>query len=356
MPDVLLYASTPGVEVGGQVRPDLRRDLLSLVVDHGTDGMATLQATFTAAGVRGDTPGQLSLDVAPIELGETVRVSVGPGPGFEVFEGRVSAIEGRFDSGQPPRAVVFAEDGLFPLHLTSHRRTWEDADDEDVVRTVVQAHGLDCAVAVGGPVARVVQQWNETDLAFLRRRARLLAAEVWIEDRTVHLATRDNRRGNEVTLVCGGNLLALDARADLAHQRTGAVVTGYDATERDAIEERAGISGLAAEPGEGRLGPSALELVHGEVDVVLDDLVPTHGAEARAWAAAELLRRGRRFATATAIVDGSPEVAVGSRVTLRQVATPFEGAGWYATRVRHTFDLAEGHRAEVRLERARMGV
>ncbi|HJR26263.1 MAG TPA: contractile injection system protein, VgrG/Pvc8 family [Acidimicrobiales bacterium] len=357
MPDTLLRTSAPVLEVAGVIRSDLRRDLLSLVVAHTTDGLATLRATFTAAGTAGDTPGQLRLlDVDPIELGTALTVSIGDGPGRLVFEGAVSAVEARFSEGHAPRVVLYAEDGLFPLCLTAHRRTWEDVDDEDIVRTVAGAHGLLAEVQVGGPTARHVQQWNESDLGFLRRRAHLLAADLWIEGRTVHLATRENRPGEEVVLRCGANLVAVDLRADLAHQRTEAVVTGYDAERREPIEEQSTVSDLAGEPGTGRLGPKSLEMARGEVAVVLHDLVPTHRAEAEAWATAELRRRARSFLTATAITNGTPELAVGSRVTLMDAGTPFEGDGWYATRVRQTFDLAEGHRTEARLERARIGV
>ena len=35
-------------------------------------------------------------------------------------------------------------------------------------------------------------------------------------------------------------------------------------------------------------------------------------------------------------------MVVGSRLTLERVGAPFEGDGYYVTRVRHTYDLAHG--------------
>ena len=40
---------------------------------------------------------------------------------------------------------------------------------------------------VDGPRYDVVQQLNQSDLAFLRERARLVQAELWCDGRTLHL-------------------------------------------------------------------------------------------------------------------------------------------------------------------------
>jgi len=43
---------------------------------------------------------------------------------------------------------------------------------------------------------------------------------------------------------------------------------------------------------------------------------------------------------------------VGSRLTLQQVGAPFEGSGYYVTRIRHTVDLVRGLRTYFEAERA----
>ena len=44
-------------------------------------------------------------------------------------------------------------------------------------------------------------------------------------------------------------------------------------------------------------------------------------------------------------------MVVGSRLTLERVGAPFEGDGYYVTRVRHTFDLIRGLRTRFEAER-----
>jgi phage protein D len=80
--------------------------------------------------------------------------------------------------------------------------------------------------------------------------------------------------------------------------------------------------------------------------------VPLVKAEAQAFAKAEMLHRARRFVTVRGVTAGSPEMVVGSRLTLDRVGKPFNGDGYYATRVRHTYDLHSGHRTHFDAERA----
>src|SRR5258706_255941 len=80
--------------------------------------------------------------------------------------------------------------------------------------------GIGAQADVDGPTYKTVQQWNQSDLAFLRERAQRLGADVWIEDDTLHVAARERRSSGSgrVTLIQGNDLLALEVRADLAHQ------------------------------------------------------------------------------------------------------------------------------------------
>ena len=68
-----------------------------------------------------------------------------------------------------------------------------------------------------------------------------------------------------------------------------------------------------------------------------------------------MLRRARGFVTVRGLTNGSPEMRVGSLLTLERVGEVFNGGGYYVTRVRHTYDLTEGHRTHFEAERATVG-
>jgi phage protein D len=67
-----------------------------------------------------------------------------------------------------------------------------------------------------------------------------------------------------------------------------------------------------------------------------------------------MLRRARRFVTVQGHTNGSPDMTVGSRLTLERVGRPFDGDGYYVTAICHTFDLRRGFRTRFEAERAKL--
>jgi phage protein D len=236
--------------------------------------------------------------------------------------------------------------------MTRRMKTYKQVTDADIAQAIASEHSLQAQVDAEGPTYDVVQQWNMSDLAFLRERARKIQAEIWFGDNALNFKTRDKRTATELTLVQGNQLIELQARADLAHQRTKVKVSGYDASQRESVDEEAGSDAIQAEVSGGRTGPSALEQAFGERVSYRVREAPLTTAEARDWARAEMLRRSRGFVTAIGTTRGSPDMIVGSRLTFERTGHPFDGAGYYATSVRHTYDLKDGHRTHFVAERA----
>jgi uncharacterized protein len=354
MPEPLLYSAEPVVEIDGQVKHEPVRDLLRLDVEEDTEGLKTLVLRVAGTPAHPDMPDvpELYLDGSLIDFGKEIAISLGPSGGARtVFKGYVSGIEAVFSEGQEPQVVVFAEDKLMKLRMTRRFKTYENVTDAQIAEDIAGLHGLGVAAAGDGPTYDLVQQWNQSDLAFLRERAEQICAEVWIHDDTLHFETRTNRRATELTLVQGNQLLDVQLRADLAHQRTKVKVSGYDAQERAAIDEEAGADVVSAEAGAGRSGPTVLERAFGERVSYRARAVPLAGEDATAWARAEMLRRCRGFVTALGTTNGSPDMVVGSELTLERVGAPFNGAGYYVTSVHHSWDRTNGFRTRFAAER-----
>jgi phage protein D len=64
-----------------------------------------------------------------------------------------------------------------------------------------------------------------------------------------------------------------------------------------------------------------------------------------------MLRRARGFVTVSGVTKGSPDMVVGSVLRLEMIGAPFEGDGYYVTRVCHTFDHVQGLRTRFEAER-----
>lgn len=355
MIEPLLAPTTPVFQVDGQVVGELARDILQLDVREDTAGLKTLEARFLAYGPRqgAEEEDLMYLDGRVFDFGKTIVISVGaPSESRIVFRGAISGLEVGFSEAEEPEVVVYAEDRLMDLRMTRRMRSYEGLTDAEIAERIAGDHGLGAEVDADGPAYDVVQQWNMSDLAFLRERARLIRAEVWVRDDTLYFQGRETRVGTEPVLVRGNHILALRACADLAHQRTAVHVSGYSAADRAVLDEEAGGDAIQAEIAGGRTGPEVLERAFGERISYRVREVPLNETEAADWARAEMLRRCRGFVQVEGTTRGSPDLEVGSRVTLERVGGPFEGDGYYVTGVRHTFDLLHGYRTHFTAERA----
>jgi phage protein D len=355
MTEELFSNARPVFSVDGEDISDLARDVIYLSVTENVDGLKSLQARFVAIGpvIGRDTESLLYLDGRSVDFGKNLKVTIGPLSRQRfIFDGFISALEIQFDEAQEPEFCLKAEDRLMDLRMTRRSRTFEEMTDAQIVQDIANEHGLEPRVDAQGPSYNQIQQCNMSDLAFLRDRARLLQAEVWVDDQSLNFFTRDKRQGTSLTLIRGTDLINVRASADLAHQRTEVHVNGYDADNVEAIDESAGEQAISSEVVGGRTGISILKKSFGErvSNRVME--VPLNSDEATNWAEAEMRRRARRFVTVNAVARGMPDLMVGSVLNLEQLGEPFNGDGYYVTKVQHTFNLNEGHRTSFEAERA----
>lgn len=355
MTDELFTTSSPVFTIDGEDVGELARDIVHLHIDHNVDGLKRLRARFVALGPasRSEHGTLLYLDGQQVDFGKTIKVSIGP-PSQQrfVFDGLISAMEIQYDEGEEPEFCLYAEDKLMHMRMTRRARTYTDMSDADIATELANEHGLVPNVDVEGPTYDLIQQANMSDLAFLRERARLLQAEIWVEGDDFYMQTRDRREATSVTLTRGTDLISVKACADLAHQRTSVRVCSYDANAREVIDEVAEEDALDSEITNGKSGVAILKTAMGDFASHRVREVPVESQEAADWARAELLRRGRSFVTVNSVTHGTPDLMVGSLITLEQMGTPFDGEGYYATQVEHTYDLSSGHRPGFEATRA----
>jgi phage protein D len=353
------YAShAPVFSVDSTTEGRLGRDLLRLDIEEGLLGLRTFVAHFHAVGPDSDgSSEQLSyLDGDPLALGSSIDVNLGP-PGGErqLFHGAVSAIEVSFAEGAAPFVSVFAEDALNRLRLAERTATYTDLSDADMITEVVRAHGLSAETDLDGPTYPLVQQWEESDLAFIRDRALRLDAEVWADhDDVIHVAGREQRPGADLLLVQGNELIAIEARMDLAHQRSAVEYRGWDDLRVEAISAEATGDIIRGEISGGRIGPDLVGEVFEQASIRRSRRDVLSSASAQAYADAEMRRRARGFVCVEGTTSGTPDLVPGARLDLRRVGRPFEGDGYRVTFAHHSYDPTTGYRTRFRAERAQV--
>jgi phage protein D len=349
------YSSRPVLTVNGNTQTLLSDRLLGLVVAETVEGLYRAQATFANFDLVGGGMGFPYFDRSLLDFGKSFTIQMGAGTASStVFTGRVMALEGRFPHSRPPEILVEAEDRLQDLRMTRRTRTFENLSDSDLFNQIASQHGLQANLDVSGPTYKVLAQVNQSDLAFLRERARAVDAELWVDDTKLSVISRAKRKANDVTLTYQQGLFEFSAMADLANQATGFSVTGWDVSAKQALSYRATSSALAGEVNGDLGGSAALQQAIGAREQQVVHSLPVTSQEAQAQAEARYRRWARRFVTGSGMADGDGRIQVGTSLTLKGLGPLFNGK-FYVTAVRHLFDPANGYRTWFEVERPGIG-
>jgi phage protein D len=347
-----LKSSRPTVVLDGRESQSLTGGLLRARVRENVHGLSDCELEVGNWGPSGGgQAGFLYFDRATVDFGKRLKLTVDDEP---VFEGRITGIEARYPpAGKGPSLVMLAEDALQDLRMTRRTRSFTDTSDADVASRIAGDHGLTPDVSISGPEHRVLVQLNQSDLAFLRDRARALDAELTLTDRTLKVAPR-GAGGSPITLTHGKELRELRVAADLAGQATDVRVNGWDVAAKSAIAEAAGPELVSGELVGGQSGPDVLRAAFGERPDAHDNAMPQTGDEARARAEALLKRRARRFVAGRGVSETKPGLRVGAKLRLVGLGPLFEGE-FYLAAVTHLFDGDKGLRSEIAVERPGLG-
>jgi hypothetical protein len=356
MPDAgtgpAFYSARPRVLLDGREDARLGALVRALLVEETTAGLYRCEVTLENWGPGdGGALGPFLLDRQTIDFGKALRIEIGGGDAAgAIFEGRVSGMEARFLQARSPELLVLAEDRLQDLRMTRRTRTFDDVSDADLFRRVASDHGLTPQVDVDGGTHKLVAQVNQSDLAFLRDRAREADAEVWVDGSTLHAQARSRRDAGAITLTYGSGLREIAVVADLAGQATAFTVAGWDPAAKESVSYEAADAALGGERAGGQSGAAVLQRALGDRKQQLVHALPLTRAEAQSLAESHFRQAARRFVVGAGVADGDARIRVGASLTLRGVGAMFEGK-YYVTAVRHAFEEARGFTTRFEVER-----
>lgn len=346
-----IQIARPTLVVAGQEDASLAEGLLAMVIVENTAGLYRCEALFGNLGTTNNSLGFLYFDRKKLEFGKGFQVKLATDI---LFDGRITGLEAHFPQGDAPKFRVLAEDRFQDLRMTRRTRTFTDRQDTDVFRQIANEHGLSPDVDISGPSYRVLAQVNQSDLAFLRERARTVDAEVWVDGSQLHAKSRTKRQDDTVTLTHGAKLREFTVLADLAGQRTSVSASGWDVAAKTALQYQATDSVLSAELNGGDSGASVLAAALGDRKESLAHLVPLTRQEAQAQAEAFFKMTARRFITGRGVAETDSKLRVGNLLDLQGLGPLFSGK-YYLSEIRHRFDGARGIRTEFAVERPGLG-
>jgi phage protein D len=346
-----LKSSRPVIVVGGVENEQLAVGLLGLLIVEKTSGLYRCEAKFGNWGTVGGGTNFLYFDRRTLDFGKDFQIKLGD---TVIFDGRIMALEANFPEGQPPEITVLAEDRLQDLRMTRRTRTFADVTDTDVFNQIASDHSLTPSISVSSPVHKVLAQVNQSDLAFMRDRARALDAEIWVSAKTLNVKSRANRNGETLKLKHGAQLREFTVLADLAMQRTSVTANGWDVAGKSALQYEATESVISSELGSDTSGVSILKSAIGARKDSLAHTVPLTSQDAQFEAEAFFKMCARRFVTGRGVAEANEKLRVGNFVEMEGLGPLFNGK-YYLSEITHIFDNAKGVRTEFRVERSGIG-
>ena len=238
--------------------------------------------------------------------------------------------------------------------MTRRTRSFVDVSDSDVINQVASDHGLSPSVSVTGPTYKLLAQINQSDLAFLRERARSIDAELWMDGSTLNAKPRTNRVGGSIEMSYGNKLREFTVMADLARQRTSVTLSGWDVQAKSELKHEATDSVLGGELNGDASGASVLQSAFGARKEAIAHTVPLTSGETQTEAEALFKMTARRFIVGRGIAETSSKLRVGAYVDLKEIGPLFSGK-YYLSEIRHVFDGAKGLRTVFAAERPGLG-
>lgn len=349
--DPAFRATQPVINIGGQDDSALSTGLVSVVIRENTNGLYRSEVLFDNWGEKNNGLDFLYFDRQTLDFGKALKIKFGADT---FFEGRIMAVEAQFGAVRTPQINVLAEDRFQDLRMTRRTRTFADASDSDVINQIASDHGLTPNVSVNGPTYKVLAQINQSDLAFLRERARTIDAELWMTGSTLNARSHTDRGNGALEMIHGGKLHEFSVIADLAMQRTSVSVNGWDVSSKSALQHESDDSIISGELNGDTSGPSILRSALGARKESLVHTIPLTSQEAQSTADAYFKMSARRFVVGHGVAETDVNLRAGSYVNLSGVGSMFSGK-YYVTEVRHMFDRSRGLRTEFTAERPGIG-
>ena len=318
---------------GRDVTEDISANALSVSFeDHATDAdMATLVLA---------NPGNRWTDSPLFDQGNVLELAVGYGKALTpMFKGPITRPEPSFPEDGVPTLSLRAYDLSHQMRRDEEKKatTWQGIKDSDLARQMAQKHGIrELDIEETTLVIPYVAQGNETDWAFLKRRAERIGFEVFVERDTFHFhAPRDSLAQVPGALEYRKNLRSFEARLSVEKQVTKVIVKGWDAENKEPIVAIAsGEDTVRTVLGE-KAASDFVKEDFGEGAKILHDLVPRTVAEAEELAKAYLRRSEYALLQGSGSVVGDPALKAKTLVEIAGVGTRYSGT-YYVTKVTHS--------------------
>ncbi len=348
----IVYRALPTIRVNGAEVPTARQLLTGMDMIEQQGGLSRIELRFHNILALDDNTVRLAFDDRTFEFGKLLTVYSGDDTSpTEIFRGFITGIESRFPADSAPEFIVLAEDELQRARFHRQTRFHEDFTLSSLATSLADNADLNVSAAPQTTCGSHMQ-FNESDLAFLRRVASRYDVDLQASAGQLQCDQPQNVRRAVVPLRLHSQLRSARVLADLSHQVTAVTVSGWDHSQGKKIKAES--TGRNLGPGQGLPAAQIFRTSFGERKEHLSHLIAADQSEAEALATTAFDQRARRFLTLQAEAEGNPLIRVGTHTTIEGLGKLFDNT-YYVTSTHHHFDLDLGYRTDFTAECAYLG-
>jgi phage protein D len=332
------FAPAFRIKVGGQtLEPAQEKSVAELTVTHELGASDQFSIVFTSPYP--SLPWTHGKDATLFKPGVGVTIEMGYVDDTQaLFNGEVTGLAPNFPSDG---ASTLRVEGLSRLHRLDgprRTRTFQQTTDSEIAQQIAQQAGLSSKADATQLKYPYVIQNNQTDLEFLRERARGIDFELLVDDRT--LIFRKSKAGStkSMSLKWGESLRRFQPTLDSLQPVTEVTVRGYDPTTKKELVGRAAAGAEEATLGQ-QSGAQLVNAAFGSRAEMVVDRQPSSQAEAEQRAKAIFNQRMMELITGSGVSIGDPKLRAGTVVEIAGLGANFSGL-YYV--VRSTHSIGEG--------------
>jgi len=283
--------------------------------------------------------------------GNEVEIEMGYVDNTEkLIGGEITGLEPEFCIDNSPMLTVRGYDRRHRLARGRFTRSFTQVKDSDIAGTIASEVGLSAEVDNTGVTLDYVLQHNQTDLEFLRDRARRHGYEVLVEDKTLRFRARQHTTGEVLTLTYEDDILEFYPCLSTMGQVGKVVVRGWNPQDKAALVSEVAAGAESTTMGGSQSGPQAAEDAFKPSPMAIVDRPVFSQAEADGMAQGRFDEMALAYISGEGVCVGRTDLRAGTVIDMQGLGQRFSGL-YYLTSVTHSYSPSRGYRTAFSVRR-----
>ncbi len=315
---------------GAEIPPHAKQDVLVVSVEQDRDKADTFTIEMNNDAFWSDSDKFCEGKPIKIKMGY-----LGSQPEV-VFDGEILKREVEFGVGGRTTLFLSGLDCSHRLRRTYYHRSFVKMTDSEIAQKVAKDAGLTAEVEATQPKHEWVYQVNQTNIDFLKERAKPYDYEVKVEGKKMRFKKAQKGGAEAAKLKWGETLHSFRPRLTTSGQISDIEVRGWDPDTKKEVIGKAGASDVGPKLGSAT-GTDLAKKAFGKAMRSISDKPFRTVADAEKFAKSRMAEISMGFVTGEGTCRGNPKVKAGKTISIEGIGKRFEGK-YFLERVHHIFD------------------